>query len=80
MPKPGYRTTEFYATLAALLVAALVAFGIVTQDDAASLEAAIADGIAAIAAFAVAARVVMEYIRNRTTVKLHGPYGARDTR
>jgi hypothetical protein len=45
MPKPGYRTTEFYATLAALLVAA---------------------------------RVVVEYIRNRTTVKLHGPYGTRE--
>lgn len=72
MSKPGYRTTEFYATLAALLVAALVAFGVVAQDDAPGLEAALADAIAAIVSLAVAARVVVEYIRNRTALKLDG--------
>jgi ribosomal protein S11 len=72
MPKPGYRTTEFYATLAALLVAALVAFGIVSQEDAPGLETAITDALAAIISLAVAARVVVEYIRNRTAVKLNG--------
>lgn len=72
MSKPGYRTTEFYATLAALLVAALVAFGLVAKEDAGTITTALADAIAAIVSLAVAARVVVEYIRNRTALKLDG--------
>lgn len=71
MSKPGYRTTEFYATLAALLVAALVAFGLVAKEDAGTITAALTDAITALVSLAVAARVVVEYIRNRTAVKLH---------
>ena len=69
-PKPGIKTSEFYATLAVLIVSLLVAFGVVDPSDEDTLAAAATDLLMALAALIAAAQVVAKYIHGRTTLKL----------
>ena len=69
--KPGIKTTEFYATLAALLVALAITFGLVDPADEQPLTAALADVLTAVASLLAAAHVVARYIHGRTALKLH---------
>lgn len=68
--KPGIKSSEFYATLAVMIVALLVIFGLVDPADEQDLVAALTDLLAALAALGSAAHVVARYIQGRTTLKL----------
>jgi tryptophan synthase alpha subunit len=67
--KPGYKTTEFWISIANALLMALVGFGVLSQEQSESLGAAVAQAI--VAGFALVAAIVpvIEYIRSRTQVK-----------
>ena len=69
-PKPGIKTSEFYATIAVLVVSLLVAIGVVDPGDEETLAAAATDLLLALAALIAAAQVVARYIHGRTTLKL----------
>ena len=68
--KPGIKSSEFYATLAVMIVALLVIFGVVDPAEEQELAAALTDLLAALAALVSAAHVVARYIQGRTTLKL----------
>ena len=67
--KPGYRTSEFYATLATLVVSALVTIELIAPADEGAATLALADALAAGAALVSAAAVVARYIHARTSLK-----------
>lgn len=60
--KPGYKTTEFWMTIANAVFMVLVAVGVLTQEDAQELETLVAGLIAAIVP-------LMAYIFSRAIVK-----------
>lgn len=66
---PGWRTTEFWTALISQAVAVLVLIGVITGDDAQTLEAALVQIAIAALAIAGAAAVVWQYIKSRTEVK-----------
>lgn len=68
--KPGWQTTEFWAAVAAKLIALLVALGAISSGDAAGLGDGIGKGIAGAGAAIAAAVTVWKYIHHRTELKL----------
>jgi hypothetical protein len=75
MTKPGYRTSEFWATALSQLLALLALLGVVRRDDLATLQDALGQCAAAAAVFLTNAWVVVQYIRSRTLLKQ--PLGPR---
>jgi|GEM_PF-6217076 uncharacterized membrane protein len=69
IPKPGYRTTEFVTTLAALAVAALVAAGVLAPEEREGATAALSEAVMAGLALWGALRVVVAYVEGRTQLK-----------
>ena len=69
IPKPGYRTTEFVTTLAALAVAALVAAGVLAPEEREGATAALSEAVMAGLALWGALRVVVAYVEGRTQRK-----------
>lgn len=66
--KPGYKTTEFATTLAAV-VAILVLAGALTPAEGEGLETAVSQAVEGIGAIIGIALIVREYIKSRTAVK-----------
>jgi uncharacterized membrane protein len=73
IPKPGYRTTEFVATVAALAVAALVAAGVLAPEEREGATAALSEALMAALALWGALRVVAAYVEGRTQLKASAP-------
>jgi hypothetical protein len=71
--KPGYRTTEFVTTVAALVVAALVAAGALAPEERDGATAALSDAVMAGLALWGALRVVAAYVEGRTRLKAGDP-------
>lgn len=67
--KPGYKTTEFWVSVANAILMIGVGFGVITNEQQQSLSDAVAQAI--IAGFALVAAIVpiIEYIRSRAAVK-----------
>ena len=68
--KPGIKSTEFYTTIAVLVVSLLVVFGLVDPADEQDLTGTVAELLGAIAAVLSTAHVVARYIQGRTALKL----------
>lgn len=64
--KPGYKTTQFYLTAAAVVLSGLVTFRVVPAGDAARLQTTIDGAITSAAALLSAAWTVATYIESRT--------------
>jgi hypothetical protein len=47
-PKPGYRTSEFFVTVAGLVISVLVMMGKIAPEDAAQVTQAVTSGIASL--------------------------------
>lgn len=70
--KAGYRTTEFAAVLASLVVTVLVLAGVVNADDEAQLHEAVVQIVLSIGSLVSNAAVIVAYIRSRTALKTAG--------
>lgn len=69
--KPGYKSTEFYGMLAAVITGALVLTKILEPGDHQDLTEAITNVFAGAAVAIANAAVVVQYIRARTDLKLN---------
>jgi uncharacterized membrane protein len=69
MTKPGFLTSEFWATAASQLLTLLALVGLISASDLASLQDAVGKCLAAAALFATNAWVVVRYIQSRTRLK-----------
>lgn len=67
--KAGYRTTEFAAMVASLVVTVLVLLGVLNTGDEAAIEDALVEIVLALGSLASNAAVVVAYIRSRTALK-----------
>ncbi len=67
--KPGYKTTEFWITVAGQLLAALAIFGVIKQPDQVLLDHAAASAITSIAALAASGATIFHYVASRTGLK-----------
>jgi uncharacterized membrane protein len=70
--KPGYRTTEFVAMGAALVVAGLVAAGVLAPEEKEGATAVLSEAAMAAVALWGALRAVVAYIEGRTALKREG--------
>lgn len=70
--KAGYRTTEFAAVLASLVVTILVLGGVVNAEDEAQLHEAVVQIVLAIGSLLSNAAIIVSYIRSRTALKSNG--------
>jgi hypothetical protein len=67
--KPGYRTTEFYAAAASIIITALVLLQVLPAGEHEDLAKALAEALGATAAAVTNALIVIRYIQSRTTLK-----------
>ena len=67
--KPGWKTTEFWQTLIAQALAALVLLGVVTVNDSQTLEEALGKSVAAIFALLLNGNIVGRYVAARLHLK-----------
>jgi hypothetical protein len=67
--KPGWKTTEFWQTLAVVVINGLVVLGVVPPADGTTLGGALAQGIAGAFAVVANALVVTQYVRGRVALK-----------
>ena len=67
--KSGVQTTEFWATLSGLVVSVTVALGVVSAQDAGSLEGALTGAAAGILTVWANAKIILEYIKGRNKLK-----------
>lgn len=67
--KPGYRTTEFAAVLASLVVTVLVLLDVVNRGDEAHLRDALGEILMAVGTLLSNAAIIVAYIRSRTELK-----------
>ena len=67
--KPGYKSTEFYGMLAAVIVGALVLLKILEPGEHQDLTQAITNVFTGAAVTIANAAVVVQYIRSRTELK-----------
>ncbi len=73
--KPGYQTTEFWATIVGAALSVLVAFGVASHQDATSLQGAGTDAAVAIVALVVNASKIATYVKARQALKLQASPG-----
>jgi len=71
-PKPGYKTTEFWLTVAVQILPMLVIFNVLSQPEADTLSQSIQQAVQAIAALITALAPIWRYIESRKAVKLGG--------
>lgn len=69
MTKPGWKTTEWWTTTASQLLALLTVFGVLTPQDAQTLEEAVTKIIAAAFLLGANAWVVVHYVKGRVALK-----------
>ena len=67
--KSGWRTSEFYLTLATAIVAFALSIGLVTAKDAADLNEAIKQAGVSVGSLVTAAMVIVRYIQGRVEEK-----------
>jgi hypothetical protein len=70
--KPGWKTTEFWLTVAFQMLPLMVIFGALSQDEVESLSVAITEAVKAITALIIAAAPLWKYIEGRTALKFGG--------
>ena len=70
--KPGYKTTEFWLTVAIQILPMLVIFNVLSQPEADTLSQSIQQAVQAIAALITALAPIWRYIESRKAVKLGG--------
>jgi hypothetical protein len=70
MTKPGWKTTEWWTTSISQLLALMTVFGVLTPNDAHSLEEALAKIVAATFLLATNAWIVVQYIKGRVALKI----------
>lgn len=70
--KPGYRTTEFAAVLASLVVTILVLAGVINAEDEARWRETVLQMVLAIGTLLSNAAIIVAYIRSRTALKAGG--------
>jgi hypothetical protein len=68
-PKSGLLSTEFYITLAKMVIGVLLASGVIKPADASSVEGSVTNGAVALAGLIAATYSVGQYIKSRTTLK-----------
>ena len=68
--KPGYKTTEFWLTVAVQILPMLVIFNVLSQPEADTLSQSIQQAVQAVAALATALAPIWRYIESRKAVKL----------
>lgn len=68
--KPGYLTTEFWASAIGALVMILVGFGVIPAPFAARVESGLVDAVEAIVSVIGSVGLIMNYSLGRTRVKL----------
>lgn len=68
--KPGYKSTEFYGMLAAVITGALVLVKVLEPGDHQELTGAITNVFTSTAIAIANAAIVVSYIRARTDLKL----------
>ena len=67
--KPGIKTTEWWATLAGVILAAAVSLGLVNSTDSAELGALAVKVIGAVVSLAAGIAAIMQYVGARTDLK-----------
>lgn len=67
--KAGIKTTEFYLTVVFAIVGVLVALGVIEQEQAQTLNAAIQQAVIAVGALIAAVLPIWKYIDSRTKLK-----------
>lgn len=67
--KSGVRTTEFWITLAAQVIPVLVIVGLLTADEAVTINETIVEAIKAVFALAASLGIIWKYVDSRTRVK-----------
>ena len=68
--KPGYKTTEFWLTVIAQILAVAVLFGVVTAEQVDTLNGAIESAVKAFIGLWLAVAPLVEYIRSRAALKV----------
>ena len=68
--KPGYKTTELLTLILGAVGTILVALGVITEDITDAVINAVVDAVAAIGAVIAVVKMVIEYIKSRTAVKV----------
>lgn len=68
--RPGVYSSEFWMTLAAIAISALVAFGVVPAGDAPDITAKVTAIVVAVFAVITNAVMVWQYIQARTRLKV----------
>jgi uncharacterized membrane protein YgdD (TMEM256/DUF423 family) len=71
--KPGWKTSEFWVTIATKCLALLCVAGAITTADEQNLATTATKGITAVFAILAAARVIAEYIKGRSAIKSAAP-------
>src|SRR5262249_43818667 len=69
MPKPGWKTTEWWTTTISQILALLTVFGVLAPADAHTLDEALAKVVAATFLLSANAWIVVQYIKGRVAVK-----------
>lgn len=67
--KAGYRTTEFAALVASLVVTILVLSGVMNAEEEAAVHGALVEIVLALGSLLTNTAVVVAYIRSRTELK-----------
>lgn len=67
--KSGVRTTEFWIALAAQIIPVLVIVGLLTADEAVTINETIVEAIKAVFALAASLGIIWKYIDSRTRIK-----------
>jgi len=68
--KPGYKTTEFWLTVAVQVLPLLVIFNVLSQPEAETLAQSIEQATQAIAALVAAIVPIWRYVESRKAVKI----------
>lgn len=71
-PKPGWKTTEFWISVAAQILAVVVLLGLMSQSDSETVGQAISQSIEAVGVIVANAAIILGYIKSRTTAKNGG--------
>lgn len=67
--KPGWKTTEFWLTLAGQTVAILVVVGVVKPSEQPSLSDSLTRGVEAVFALLVSGATILSYVSGRVRLK-----------